>query len=81
MDDYRRITTIQREFFAILDEFFQRATGGEATEFATFDSFDAKIRGDAPRLARKMPDAYSYAGEALSAFYGSYGSWGQSRPC
>jgi hypothetical protein len=73
MNNSRRIAVIEREFFGILDEFFLRATGSNPTEFATFDSFGTTVRREAQKLGTRGPDAYSYAYQALSAFYKSNG--------
>ena len=59
----------QREFFGILAEFFLRATGCAATDFATIDTFGDKIKANAPLLARRAPNAYAFASESLAAFY------------
>jgi hypothetical protein len=67
------LATVQREFFEILDEFFRRATGGSAEEFAALDSFGEKIRADAQKLAPRAPQAYMYVHEALRAFYKRFG--------
>ncbi len=73
MGEGHRITEIQRKFFAILAEFFKRATTCSPTSFATFDSFGSRIRSEAQKLAPRLPDAYSYAHEALGSFYHQYG--------
>jgi hypothetical protein len=59
----------QPEFFAILEEFFQRATGKSPQEFATFDSFGDEIHKNATALGKKGPDAFRFAWESLPKFY------------
>jgi len=63
------LATVQREFFQILDEFFRRATGVSAEEFAPLDSFMEEIKADAQKIGRRTPVAYLYVHEALSVFY------------
>jgi hypothetical protein len=67
------LATVQREFFEILDEFFRRATGCSAEEFAPLDSFGERIRADAPKFGPSGPQAYMYAYEALGNFYKKFG--------
>jgi Family of unknown function (DUF5677) len=69
------LATVQRELFQILDEFFRRATGCSAEEFAPLDSFGDKIRAEAhkfdlPRIAQ----SFLYVHEALGAFYKRFAS-------
>lgn len=59
----------QQEFFSILEEFFERATGKSPNDFATFDSFGEEIRGNATALSKKGPEAFRFAWEALPQFY------------
>ena len=73
MDSCIRIAMLQRELFRILDEFFQRATGPKPLEFATFDSFGAKVNSEAARLAQRSMSAFPYVYDALSDFYTKHG--------
>jgi hypothetical protein len=68
------LATVQREFFEILDEFFRRATGSPAEEFAPLDSFGEMIRTEAQKIGPRAPQAYMYAYEALGSFYERFGS-------
>jgi len=63
------LATVQKEFFEILDEFFRRATGGPAEEFAPLDSFDETIQAQAERLNPRAPQALMFVHEALDSFY------------
>jgi hypothetical protein len=67
------LTTVQREFFQVLDEFFRRATGCSAEEFAPLDSFTRRIKLDAHKIGPRAPQAYLYVHEALSVFYKRFG--------
>jgi hypothetical protein len=67
------LATVQREFFEILDEFFRRATGGPAEEFAPLDSFGERVRAEAQKIGQRAPKAYMYAHEALGSFYKRFG--------
>jgi hypothetical protein len=68
------LATVQREFFEILDEFFRRATGGPAEEFAPLDSFGEKVRAEAQKIAPRALQAYMYAHETFGSFYKRFGS-------
>jgi len=59
----------QREFFAILEEFFQRATGKSPNDFATFESFGDEIRNNATKLTKRIPDAFRFVWDTLPQFY------------
>jgi hypothetical protein len=59
----------QREFFDILDEFFQRATGETAEKFAAPGDFGTAIHGKRGSLARRASDAYGWGYNALIDFY------------
>lgn len=67
------VAAIQKEFFEILNEFFRRATGVSAEEFAPMDSFGERISGEARDLGQRGAEAYSYAHQALGAFYRRFG--------
>lgn len=62
-------TSRQHDFFAILEEFFERATGKSPEAFATFDSFGEEIRKNSTALAKRVPDALRYAWDTLPQFY------------
>ena len=62
-------TSRQRDFFVILEEFFERATGKRIHDFATLDTFDEEIRKNPTGLARKAEGALRYAWETLPSFY------------
>ncbi len=55
----------QRELFAILEEFFQRATGQSPDEFASIDSFPDVIRKSAEKLVPRAENAYPWVEENL----------------
>src|SRR6266478_8082538 len=63
--------TRQQEFFEILEEFFERATGKSHEDFATFDSFGDQVRKNAMAMAKRAPDAFGFAWDALPKFYES----------
>lgn len=60
---------LQQEFFQILAEFFERATGKKAANFATPDTFNETIRKDAENLGRRGEKAFSWGLDALVDFY------------
>jgi hypothetical protein len=68
------LATVQREFFEIVDEFFRRATGKPAEEFAPIDSFAEGIRAETQKIGTRAPQAFMYAHEALGSFYERFGS-------
>lgn len=68
------LTTAQREFFRILDEFFLRATGQDPESFASIFGFGAKVRSSADALATRAPDAFRYISEALTPYYLTLGT-------
>ncbi|HUV93596.1 MAG TPA: hypothetical protein VMX14_02030 [Anaerolineae bacterium] len=61
--------SVQQEFFHILAEFFERATGTSATEFAAPDTFGDTIRKNAGKLAKRGKSAFSWGIDALVDFY------------
>jgi hypothetical protein len=69
------LATVQREYFGILDEFFRRATGCSAEEFAPLDSFDEKISAEAKDLGPRAAQAFLYAHEALGVFYERFSAY------
>jgi len=68
------LATVQREFFEILDEFFLRATGDPAEDFAPLDSFGERVRAEAQKIGPRAPQAYMYAHETFGSFYKRFGS-------
>ncbi len=78
---YKEIIQTQREFFRILEEFFERATGHKATEFATPENFGEQIRGNANTLAPRAVDALGFAHRAFPEFYTKQGkeSFGKAK--
>ena len=68
------IAVIQREFFEILDEFFRRATGSSAEEFAPLGSFGEEIKSRAQKIGARAPQAFLYIHEALNVFYRRFAS-------
>jgi hypothetical protein len=61
---------IQREYFSILDEFFKRATGEEATRFArSTDEFGVRIRRDAHSLSVHACEAFEWFYPEITSFY------------
>ncbi len=67
------VATVQRELFEVLDEFFRLATGGPAEEFAPLGSFGDRVCAEAMKIARRAPQAYIYAHDALGSFYKRFG--------
>ncbi len=59
----------QRELFAILEEFFRRATGKSAPEFAKLDEFSATIKAEVQRIAPTSVEAFKWAMPELIRFY------------
>lgn len=61
---------LQREYFSILDEFFKRATGEEATCFAcSTKDFDERIHRDAHSLAARASAAFEWFYPEIISFY------------
>lgn len=66
----KKIIELQREYFSLLDEFFHRATGEGATQFAcSTDEFAERVRRDAHRLAPNASDAFQWFYSEISSFY------------
>jgi hypothetical protein len=59
----------QRTFFALLEEFFRRATGYTREEFAKLGRFDEVIRANAERIG-KRGDAFAWIDSQLRPYYG-----------
>jgi Family of unknown function (DUF5677) len=68
------LVAVQREFFEILDEFFRRATGSSAGEFAQMDSFGDRVRAEAHNISSRAGQALMFAHETLASFYKRFGS-------
>jgi hypothetical protein len=60
---------MQSEFFNILDEFFRRATGSSAEDFATLDNFPDTIRSNAHKLGKRGESAWQWGVDALLDYY------------
>jgi hypothetical protein len=60
---------MQVEFFNILDEFFRRATGDSAEDFASLDEFPDAIRKNAEKLGRRGERAWQWGVDALLDYY------------
>jgi hypothetical protein len=60
---------MQVEFFNILDEFFRRATGDSAEDFASLDEFPDAIRKNAEKLGRHGESAWRWGVDALLDYY------------
>jgi len=58
-----------RQLFIHYEEFFIRATGCTASEFASVDDFGAEIRRNAPDLARRGHEAFRWLDTEMRAFY------------
>lgn len=61
--------TRQREFFEILDDFFQDATGERPQEFAEIEKFGEAIHDKGQRFAPRVIPAFTRAVERLKKFY------------
>jgi len=69
------LASVQRELFRILDEFFRRATGSSAEDFAPLGSFSERIRREAEKIGQRGPQAFLYVHEALRVFYRRFASY------
>ena len=63
----------QRALFDRLDEFFYRATGTSAPEFATIADFPETIKKEAQKLAQRASDAYPWIERQLRELYSAKG--------
>lgn len=69
----KKMIELQREYFSLLDEFFHRATGGGATQFASStDEFAERIRRDAHKLATNASEAFQWFYSEITSFYSKY---------
>ncbi len=73
-DIAKTLSGYQIELFQHVGEFFGRATGMPATEFATIEGFGDRIRRDAHILAHRGEDAFGWADNELRAFYARRGA-------
>ena len=81
-DPLKDIVGYQKSLFALLSEFFRRATGVDTPEqFATFDSFSDVIRGNATTLSARGQDAFVWADENIRPYYAkeSAAAYGNAR--
>ena len=69
LDPVKVVTQYQRDLFARLDEFFVRATGKSAAEFATIDEFGDRVRSRAQELAPLLEAAFEWLYPELGSFY------------
>jgi len=60
---------MQQEFFNILEEFFQRATGSSAEDFAALNNFPETIRENAEKLGKQGESAWRWGVDALNGYY------------
>lgn len=68
-DPVKATTEYVRQLFTLYEEFFIRATGRAASEFASVDEFSAEIRRNAPDLARRGHEAFRWLDTEMRAFY------------
>ncbi len=61
--------SIQQEYFQILSEFFERATGKSAMAFASPDKFGETIKKDADKIAIRGEKAFPWGKNTLIDFY------------
>ena len=66
---YEKLVSYQRALFGRLDEFFRRATGQNASSFATFSSFSDTVRKQARTMAPHGEEAFRWIHEELTTFY------------
>jgi hypothetical protein len=64
-DPKKLVVDYQRELFALLQEFFERATGQSRKDFATVETFAEVIRSQAQSLGRRAQDAYPWVDKHL----------------
>ncbi len=70
-DTIAYMQSYQSRLFAVLDEFFQRATGLKALKFATFDTFSQVVRSEAQTLAPRGEAAFKWVMRELDDLYSS----------
>ena len=64
----KEVVTYQRNLFAVLEEFFERATGTSPKKFAPLGQFAVKVRSLGPR-AREVQKAFEWAEPELNRLY------------
>lgn len=69
----KQIIDYQRALFAVLDEFFVRATGHSASDFSTVDEFPEAVRREAQKLGSRGVEAYSWIERELRNLYSTRG--------
>ena len=70
---YKKLVEARRDFFRILEEFFERATRWKPAEFAALEEFGEEIKKNAHTLASRAPDALGSATRVLPGFYNGPG--------
>lgn len=73
-DPIRAAFEYGRDIFSIFEEFFMRATGVSATEFASIETFSNAIRANAARLSSRGQAAYPWLEGELRPFYARRGA-------
>lgn len=73
-DPIRGLIDYQREYFAILEEFFVRATGQTSVEFATVETFAHQIRTNVHSIAPRGQAAFIWVVEKLTDLYAQRGA-------
>ncbi len=73
-DPTKAAIAYQRKLFQRLDEFFFRATGKNASVFATIDTFGDEVRKNAQQLRLRGEAAFKWVGEELGALYAKEGA-------
>jgi hypothetical protein len=64
----------QAEYFQLLEEFFERATGMTASAFATVDGFSSEVRRSAESLAPRGLSAFTWFEKAFSDHMSMHGT-------
>lgn len=72
-DPVRRINEYSRELFALFEEFFLRATGKSAANFATVETFPSSIRANAHELVQRGRDAFCWLDTEIREFHARNG--------
>ena len=63
---------MQEQLFAILEEFFEKATGGGVAEFASPDSFGEAVRRNGDKIARQGEAPYQKLIVSLGEYYSKH---------
>jgi hypothetical protein len=64
---YRELIETQKEFFRIVEEFFERVTGNKPAEFSALEKFGEEIKKNAQTLATRAADAFGFANRVSAA--------------